>query len=147
MQAKVQLKGSIFILLIVLVALGVRVSLFADSRDPALHEAVRSVIWSAYSGTSLNAEISAMRDSGDFDNVDDLMAKATPDVIDIVQISRSQPLFSQSTNQKVVVRVRYHLPESTERQTRYMKFMRGSLGNVWRYENDSSVVSYYLNFF
>ena len=57
----------------------------------------------------------------------------------------SAPLLSRSTNHEVIARVEYETPgENIE--TVYWRFDDSVVGD-WRYRCESTVVSYYLNFF
>lgn len=147
MQAKASFKGSILILFLLLIGLGLRIVYLSDSNDPMLHAAVRNVLWSTYSGVHLSSEIRDIRDNEDYDRVEGMTTRASPEAIQIEEISRSQPIMTQSTNQTVVVKVRYRFPDESTSKIQYMKFKRGSLVDVWSYEYEVYALSYYLNFF
>ena len=140
-------KAAIAVGIFLIVGIVIRFSTFVDSTDATLEQKVRDVLWSTYSGIHLGPEINQIREKGDYDNVSALLKKASPDAIIIEQISRSEPLMSWSSNQVVIVRVRYRFPEDTETQTEYMRFEHGSMLNSWSYRYDTSAASYYLNFF
>lgn len=139
-------KAAVIVGLLVIALVAVRIISFSDSHDAALEDAVRAELWLRYGG-QLDSEINKIREGGDYSSVDSLLKKATPDAITIERISRSEPLLSGSTNQKVVVRVHYRYPDDTETRMEYMKFKHGMVGG-WRYNPEgATVVSFYLNFF
>lgn len=140
-------KAAIAVGIILVVGIAIRFFTFTNSTDATLEQQVRGVLWSTYSGLHLGPEINEIREKGAYGNVPALLEKASPAAITIEQISRSEPLMSWSSNQVVIVRVRYRFPEDTESQTEYMKFEHGSMLNSWSYRHDTSVVSYYLNLF
>lgn len=146
MEAKLNFKVSLSVLAIIVILFGFRVVSNSASNDPLLEKAVREVLWSSYSGIQLSAEIEKIREEGDYDKVNALTQKASPDAIFIEQISRSEPLMSASSNQIVIVRVRYRLPGDTSTRTEYMEFKHGSLIDAWSYHYTVSAISYYLNF-
>ncbi len=147
MEVKLNFKASILVIVILVVGLGVRLASFSASSDPVLEKAVRDVLWSTYSGTHLSAEINEIRKAQDYDSVDSLINKASPQAILIEKISRSQPLMSSSSNQKVIVRVSYRFPDDTSSRIEYMEFKHGGLIDAWSYHYEVSVISYYMNFF
>jgi len=147
MEVKLNFKASMLVIVLLIVGLGVRIISFSASHDPVLEKAVRDVLWSTYSGVHLSAEISRIREDQDYDSVEALTKKSSPLAISIEKISRSQPLMASSSNQKVVVRVHYRFPDDTSTRIEYMEFKHGGLLDVWSYNYDVSVVSYYLNFF
>lgn len=140
-------KAVIAVGILVIVGIAIRFFTFVDSADATLEQKVRDVLWSTYSGIHLGPEINQIREKGEFEKVPALLKKASPDAITIEQISRSEPLMSWSSNQVVIVRVRYRFPEETETQTDYMRFEHGSLLDSWSYRYGTSAASYYLNFF
>jgi len=147
MEVKLNFKASILVIVFLVVGLGIRIASFSASHDPLLEKAVRDVLWSTYSGIHLSAEINKIRKDQDYDSVDALTKKSSPQAISIEQISRSEPLMTSSSNQRVVVRVRYRFPDDTSTRIEYMEFKHGGLLDVWSYNYDVSVISYYLNFF
>jgi hypothetical protein len=69
--------------------------------------------------------------------------------VNVESVQASYPLFDFSTPKDVVVKVIYSLKDTfgeRDRKTKYYLFCHGSLGNNWRYEYETSVVSYYFNF-
>ena len=144
---KVQIGGKAAALIIVLVIVGalVRLATFVESTDTELAKDVRAQLWLLY-GDRLGKEVSDIRAKGTYGNVSSLLEKANPRAISIEQISRSEPLLSWSSSQKVIVRVRYRFPEDTRTQTEYMYFKHNSIAG-WAYQHDTTVVVYYVNFF
>lgn len=140
-------KAAIAVGVLLIVGIAIRFFTFVDSTDATLEQKVRDVLWSTYSGIHLGPEINDIRSKGDYESVPSLLKKASPDAIDIEQISRSEPLMSWSSNQVVIVRIRYRFPEDTKTQTEYMKFEHGSMLKSWSYRYDTSAINYYLNFF
>ena len=140
-------KAAIAVGIILIAGIVIRFLSFSDATDALLEEKVRDVLWSTYSGIHLSAEINTISREQDYDKVPSLLDKASPDAITIERISRSEPLLSWSSNQVVIVRVRYRFPEDTETRIEYMKFKHGSMLKSWSYSYDTSAISYYLNFF
>lgn len=147
MEKTFELSGKAALLagVVLVVVIGVRLATFADSGDPELEEAVRAELWSTYSGM-LGVEINQIREEKDYDSVGSLLERASPDAILIEKISRSEPVMSWASKQKVIVRVRFRFPEDTESRTEYMKFDHGMFGG-WSYRYDTSAVAFYTNFF
>ena len=139
-------KAAIVAGLLLITALVIRSAIFADVHDAALEKAVRDVLWIDYSGIHLGPGIDEIRKKGDYRGADILQKDASPDVIHIERISRSEPLLALSSNQEVVVRVRYRFPGDNRTRTGYMEFEHGASGD-WVYQDDSSAFTYYLNFF
>ena len=147
MEIKLTAKNSLIAVAAVILFVIIRIATISSSEDPDLEKAVRDVLWSTYSGVHLSKEIEAIRQSGNFDEVEALTKKSSSEAIDIIKISRSEPILSFSTNQKVIVKVRYYFPGDQEARTDYMKFTHGSLVNVWSYQYSSSAYAYYMNFY
>lgn len=139
-------KAAVVAILLVIALVAVRIITFTDSQDAGLEEAVRAELWLRYGG-QLGTEIEEIREKADYGGVPALLDKASPEAITIERISRSEPLLSWSSNQKVVVRVHYRYPDDTETRKEYMKFRHGMIGG-WRYSPEGVTgVSFYLNFF
>jgi len=147
MEAKLNFKASIVVMVFIFVGLGVRMATYSASSDPLLEKAVRDVIWSTYSGIHLSSEIDKIREERDYENIEALTKKSTPKAISIEQISRSEPLLALSSSQIVIIRVRYRFPGESSTRTEYMEFKHGNLVDVWSYNYEVSAISYYLNFF
>ena len=149
MEKRVQFsrKAAIGVGILLIIGIIIRFFTLADSTDATLEKKVRGELWSTYSGHHLGPEINRIQKEQDFDSVGSLVKNASPDAITIEQISRSEPLMSWSSNQEVIVRVRYRFPGNTNTQTEYMLFEHGGLLNSWSYRHDTSAIAFYLNFF
>ena len=139
-------KAVIAAVLLLITILAIRSAIFADVHDTALEKAVRDVLWIDYSGIHLGPGIDEIRKKGDYPGADTLQKDASPDVIRIERIGRSEPLLAWSSNREVIVRVRYRFPGDTGTRTGYMEFEHGASGD-WVYQDDTSAFTYYLNFF
>jgi hypothetical protein len=133
--------------LLLIGAITMRFFSFADSTDATLEQKVRNELWSTFSGHHLGPEINRIRKEKDYDSVGSLLEKSSPEAITIEQISRSEPLMSWSSNQEVIVRVKFLFPGDTETRTEYMLFEHGGILQSWSYRYDTTAFAYYSNFF
>ena len=149
MEKEVQFSGISAVGVAILLLIGITIRFFTldNSTDLTLEQKVRAELWSTYSGHHLAPEINRIRKEKDYDSVGSLLKKSSADAITIEQISRSEPLMSWSSNQKVIVRVYYRFPGNTKTQTEYMLFEHGGILNSWSYRYDTSAIAFYLNFF
>jgi hypothetical protein len=94
-------------------------------------------------------KLKAAYESGDTDEFDELVQSVTSTTLNIDSVKASYPLFKFSSPKKVVVKVTYSLDDDSgtrETGTNYYLFKHGSVGNIWTFKREATVVSYYLNF-
>jgi hypothetical protein len=121
-----------------------RIATMGNNTDPDLEKAVRQELLSDSAGASVET-LKAMWKNRTLGK--DSIKKLDPFNIDILKLSSSQPLFSTSSNERVIVYVKYMIPSRSEPMERYMEFTHYALGNRWRYNYDTSNISYYFNLF
>ena len=95
------------------------------------------------------AKLREAYDSGDAEELQNAVKSVTTAKLNIESVQASSPLFDFSTSKDVVVKVTYSLVDASgtrDRKTKYYLFNRGSVGNIWSYKYETSVVRYYLNF-
>lgn len=121
-----------------------RLATLGGNSDPDLESAVRQELLSDSATGSVEMLKSMWKnktlESGSVD-------KLNPFNIEIIELSSSQPLMSGSSRERVIVYVKYFIPTESEPLERYMEFTHYMVGNRWRYNYDTSVISYYFNLF
>ena len=137
-------KAAVVVVLILIVGVVIRLAAFSHSTDSALEKKVRAQLWMNY-GSQLGKEIDRIKSEGDYGSASSLTEKAKPAAIVIKQISYSKPLLFWSSSQDAIVRVHYRFPDDTKTRTKYMRFNHSVLAG-WIYRRESTVLSYYMNF-
>ena len=129
---------------------GLRLMTFNDKKDDTdLMRKIELQLLTDYFPDDVQ-KLKAVLETGNRDKVREVVKSITTTEINVESVKVSQPLFSFSTSKEVVVKVTYSLNDASgtrDAGTNYYLFSHGSLGNVWQYKYDVSVVSYYLNFF
>ena len=150
-EYKFQLTGwqAIVALMVLIGIFGIRLMTFNDlTDDQTLMEKIELRLVSDYFPDDVE-KLKVAYESGDTDEFDELVQSVTSTTLNIESVQASYPLFKFSSTKKVVVKVTYSLDDDSgtrERGTNYYLFKRGSLGNIWSYKREATVVSYYLNF-
>lgn len=147
-MAKKSVSGGLALLVLIGagVLVGWRLAAMAGGAPAELEQAVRSELWSEQSGR-LADQAKGILERGAFAEVPAMIEGASPQSITIERISRSAPLLSAASNERVVVKVAFRLPGEGKQRVRYMDFQHGRVGDTWRYRYDTSALSYYLNLF
>lgn len=138
-------KGTAMVFVLVIITMMLRVFSLSDSDDAQLQQKVRQQLWLSYA-TELGQEIEAARQSGNFDRINELLAKSSADAIAIEKVAVSEPLLSWSSSENVIIEVTYRLPDESVSQTRYMRFNHSAAAG-WNYRFNSNAFSYYTNLF
>lgn len=150
-EARVKLTGwQALIGGVVLIGLiGARFATFKDMKgDETLTKALEQLLIADYFPDDVE-RLKAAYASGDVAKSTAVAKSVTTTRVNLDSVQASSPLFEFSTSQDVVVKVTYSLNDAsgTRRQTtNYYLFRRGSLGNTWQYQHDTTAVRYYLNF-
>lgn len=135
---------------VLLAVVGGRLMTFNDQRDDAeLVEKLKFEIMTEYLPNDVDA-LRAAVESGDSELIGEVAGSVTSSKITIESVQTSYPLFSFTSSNEVVVKVRYSLDDASgnrNRATNYYLFSHGLIGNTWSYRHKTTVVSYYLNFF
>ncbi|OOZ39881.1 hypothetical protein BOW53_09760 [Solemya pervernicosa gill symbiont] len=145
MEKTFQFSGPMALLVgvVALIIIGIRLASMGGNSDPELEEAVRQELWSDHAG-GMVSQLRQKFESGSMAKGD--VEKVGAEAISILKIGTSKPLLSMSTNERVIVFVRYMVPDDDNVHEKYMEFTNATLGG-WRYRYRSSVISYYLNLF
>lgn len=128
---------------IAIVFVAFRLLTIGNSNDPDLHEAIKAELANDLGnqvGQALDAQSGAYS-AEDLRRINEL---ANRDAITVFSTKVSKPLLSMGSSEKVIVKVRYRLPEQETREE-YWRFSHSGLAG-WRYRGRSSAISYYLNF-
>ena len=150
-EYKIKLTGwkAIAVVVVLIGIFGIRLMTFNDKRDDeSLMKKIELQLMTDYFPDDVE-ELKAAYESGDMDEVAEVAESITSTTLNIESVQASYPLFDFSTPKKVVVKVKYSLDDASgtrEQGTNYYLFKHSSLGNIWEYKYDTSVVSYYLNF-
>jgi hypothetical protein len=121
-----------------------RIATMGSNTDPDLEKLVRQELLS----NSATASVEALKDMWKNKTLETgSVKKLDPFNIQLLELNSSQPLLSASSSERVIVYVKFLIPSSSEPMERYMDFTHHQAGNRWRYNYDSSVVSYYFNLF
>lgn len=131
-------------LAIAVALIGVRLMTIGPSDDPRLHAAVKAELANDL-GNQLGKTLDAHDGAWGEQDMQRLVDLADRNAIMVLSTKVSKPLLSLGDSDKVVVQVRYSLPEQAARQE-YWRFSH-SLLSGWRVRSrHSSALSYYLNF-
>ena len=150
-EYKFQLTGwqAIVAIAVLIGIVGIRLVTFSDLKDnESLVKKIELRLIADYFPDDVE-RLKATYESGDTDEFDELVQSVTSTTLNIESVQASYPLFKFSSPRKVVVKVTYSLDDDSgtrERGTNYYLFKQGSLGNIWTYKREATVVSYYLNF-
>lgn len=132
-------------LIAVIGLVGFRVSTLQNISDPKL----RADLVLQLSEGSENKFINALeegRKRGNYSNMSSEIERLKEPII-IHQVKASTKLLEWKNSAEVVVKVEYSDRERPSgRETRYLRYKKGSLGS-WQFIGYSTVVNYYLNFF
>jgi len=146
MTFKLNKGNAIVMIAIAALFMVVRLATLGGNDDPTLEAAVRDRL-KATSVGQVAAELQYMRETGDMSGNADVPPRADAQVLEIVGIDASSPLFSGSSNERVIVHVRYRLPGAGRLGERYLEFRHGAVGSSWQYRGAASALGYYLNLF
>lgn len=151
-NSAIKLRGwqGVIALLVVLGIAGVRLATLDDNLDDAeLMQKLQFQLTSEYFPDDV-AELKSIYESGDMKATSRAVKSITSSKISIESVQVSAPLFSSSSNQKVIVKVTYSLDDAfgnRSKGTKYYRFRHGGLlGGNWTYQHESGPISYYLNF-
>lgn len=142
-KVSVPLKGgwAVFGFVGLLLMMGYRASNIANVRDPVLVEKVQRELQNEV-GNRLSSALKAPENKNDLRALAELASsKAT-----VHSVRVSEPLWSFSSKTKAVLKVEYSLPGSPARHVKYFKAL-DSLITGWQIHQETTVISYYLNFF
>jgi hypothetical protein len=148
---ELQFKGwqAIATLLIVLLLFGVRLLTFSDKKeDKELMKEVKLQLLMSYFPKDVD-KLKAVYEAGDNDGITRVVNSMTTTEMNIDSLQISSPPLDFSTPKTIIVKASYSLNDASgtrETGTKFYRFRHGSFGNIWQYEYDSNVVSYYLNF-
>lgn len=150
-EYKLQLTGwqAIVALMVLIGIFGIRLMTFSDLRDDeTLMKKIELRLMTDYFPDDVE-NLKAAWESGDTDEFDERVHSVTSTTLNIESVQASYPLFKFSSPKEVVVKVTYSLEDDSgtrERATNYYLFKHGSLGSLWTYKHETTVVSYYVNF-
>lgn len=146
-----QLTGwkAIVALVILIGIFGIRLMTFSDlSDDETLMKKIELRLMTDYFPDDVET-LKAAYQSGDMQEVSEVAQSITTTTLNFESVKASYPLFKFSSPKKVVVKVNYSLDDDSgtrEKGTNYYLFKHGSVGNIWTFKREATVVSYYLNF-
>ncbi len=129
---------------IAVVVIGVRLLTIGNSDDPRLHQAIKAELANDL-GNNLGKAMASQDGALSEQDMQRLVELADRNAIMVLSASVSKPLLSLGSSDKVIVKVRYSLPEQATQQE-YWRFSHSMLSG-WRVRGrHSSAISYYLNF-
>ena len=150
-EHKIELTGwkAIVVVVVLIGVLGARLMTFNDKEDDkALMREIEVLLIGDYFPDDVE-KLKAVYETGDRDEIERVAKSITSTKVNVDSVQASYPLFDFSSAKKVVIKVRYSLNDASgtrEKRTKYYRFKHSSLGNIWQYKLESSIVSYYLNF-
>ncbi len=150
-EPKINLTGwqAITVVVVLIGVIGVRLMTFNDKKDDkALMRQIEVQLMTDYFPNEAE-RLKVAYEAGDKDKLQRTVKSVTSAKLNVESVQASYPLFDFSTPKDVVVKVIYSLKDASgtrDRKTKYYLFSHGSLGNIWQYKYEASVVSYYLNF-
>ena len=141
---------AIAVLIVLLGVVGFRLMTFNDKKnDKALMRQIELQLTTEFLPNDVE-RLKAAFETGDEDQMQSVAESITSAKLHIGSVQASYPLFDFSTSKDVVVKVSYSLYDASgirKTGTKYYLLKHGSIGNTWQYKYDTTVVSYYLNFF
>ena len=141
METKIQGWAAVVIAVVVI---GVRLMTIGSSDDPRLHQTIKAELANDL-GNNLGKAMAAQDGAFSEQDMQRLVELADRNAIMVLSTKVSKPLLSLGSSDKVIVQVRYSLPEQATQQE-YWRFSHGMLSG-WRVlSRHSSALSYYLNF-
>ena len=150
-EAKIKLKGwqAVAVLVVLIGVIIVRLLTFSDKKDDStlMRKLEVQLVCDYFPNEA--AKLREAYDSGDAEELQNAVKSVTTAKLNIESVQASSPLFDFSTSKDVVVKVTYSLVDASgtrDRKTKYYLFNHGSVGNIWSYKYETSVVRYYLNF-
>jgi hypothetical protein len=145
---EIQLKGKVGVigLIVVILALGIRITTLGESNETALRQAVGAELVLRLGGRISDdlASIGSV-EAMDAEATQTLLERADSEGITVHSMIVSKPVLTFASSEDVVVQVEYSLPQGP-RQKEYWLFQHSVIAG-WRYRYQTTAWAYYTNLF
>jgi len=130
-------------LLILIGIIGVRLMTFTSGTDDHdLMEKIEFQLTTEYFPQDVD-KLKSVLAAGDREEIDRTAKSITTSKLNIESIHTSYPLFTFTSNKKVIVKVTYSLDNAygnREKGIKYYHFRHGSISNTWEYKYKSNAL-------